>query len=300
MITSTDPHIGIHAKTGIRIRSRYLPRRNRGRELSVNAFHVMSRFVKEVPFMDDVEKEGLRKLIWKMSAFLGVDVLTYCVMGNHFHVLIEVPERAKWLERFAGDAGEEKLLRHLGTFYSRAFMMGLRTELNQDRERKDERRAQQRLEEFRVRFCDLSVWMTEVKERFSKWLNKRRGRKGTLWMGRFRSKHIEGDNARLNVAAYIDLNPVRAEMVSDPKDYRWCGYAEALAGEERSQRGLCHVLRLRCWMTKGAEELSTKVRYRRVLFGQGQIRFDWRGQVTRAGFSAEQVAEVFCNSIERN
>jgi hypothetical protein len=32
------------------------------------------------------------------------------------------------------------------------------------------------------------------------------------------------------MAAYIDLNPVRAKICDDPKDYRWCGYAEAVAG----------------------------------------------------------------------
>jgi exodeoxyribonuclease V beta subunit len=40
------------------------------------------------------------------------------------------------------------------------------------------------------------------------------------------------------MAAYIDLNPVRAGLVKDPKDYRWCGYAEALSGSRRAQRGL--------------------------------------------------------------
>jgi hypothetical protein len=40
------------------------------------------------------------------------------------------------------------------------------------------------------------------------------------------------------VAAYIDLNPVRAGLVDDPKDYRFCGYASALAGDERVRQGL--------------------------------------------------------------
>jgi hypothetical protein len=39
------------------------------------------------------------------------------------------------------------------------------------------------------------------------------------------------------VAAYIDLNSVRAGLVDDPLDYRWCGYAEAAAGANRAQMG---------------------------------------------------------------
>ncbi|MEZ5431159.1 MAG: hypothetical protein R3F31_08270 [Verrucomicrobiales bacterium] len=48
--------------------------------------------------------------------------------------------------------------------------------------------------------------------------------------------------ALLTMAAYIDLNPVRAGMVDDPKDYRWCGYAEAVAGGRRARRGLGTML----------------------------------------------------------
>ena len=57
-------------------------------------------------FWDDVEKEALRRLLWKMAEFSGVRLVTYCIMGNHFHALAEVPKREIWLERFAGVGGE--------------------------------------------------------------------------------------------------------------------------------------------------------------------------------------------------
>ncbi len=40
----------------------------------------------------------------------------------------------------------------------------------------------------------------------------------------------ESGVAALRMAAYIDLNPVRAGMVKDPADYRWCSYGEAVGG----------------------------------------------------------------------
>ena len=49
------------------------------------------------------------------------------------------------------------------------------------------------------------------------------------------------------MAAYIDLNPVRAGMVEDPADYRWSGYAEAMAGKARSRRGLGRIIGLMAW-----------------------------------------------------
>lgn len=55
------------------------------------------------------------------------------------------------------------------------------------------------------------------------------------------------------LAAYIDLNPVRAGLVQDPKDYRFCGYAAALAGDKRLQSGLMSCLKPEGWAAAAAE-----------------------------------------------
>jgi hypothetical protein len=66
-------------------------------------------------------------------------------------------------------------------------------------------------------------------------------------MDRFRSKQLRGARQELITAAYIDLNPVRAELVSEPQEYRWCGYTEALEGKAEAQRGLCETMRISEW-----------------------------------------------------
>ena len=69
--------------------------------------------------------------------------------------------------------------------------------------------------------------------------NRRQDRFGTLWAERFKSVVVEDQPTSLEaVAAYIDLNPVRAGLVDDPKDYRFCGYASALAGNKLAREGL--------------------------------------------------------------
>jgi hypothetical protein len=55
-------------------------------------FHLMSRLCDGLTFWDDVEKEALVLLLRKMARFCGMKVLTHCVMGNHFHVLVRVPQ----------------------------------------------------------------------------------------------------------------------------------------------------------------------------------------------------------------
>jgi hypothetical protein len=84
--------------------------------------------------------------------------------------------------------------------------------------------------------------MKSLKQRFSRWFNRQHERKGTLWEERFKSTLVESGLAARTVAGYIDLNPVRAGMVKDAESYRWCSFAEAVAGKRRSREGLQRVM----------------------------------------------------------
>ena len=64
------------------------------------------------------------------------------------------------------------------------------------------------------------------------------------------------------MAAYIDLNCVRAGLVHDPKDYRFCGYAEAVAGDPRARSGLLGVTATKSWD-------EAQAGYRQLLFSTG-------------------------------
>jgi hypothetical protein len=103
--------------------------------LEAYCYHVMSRTCGGDVFFDDVEKEALRRLLWKMSEFSGLRLVTYCIMGNHFHALVEVPRKDIWLERFSGPQGELRLFDHLRTLYSKTFVALLRQELDDLRKR---------------------------------------------------------------------------------------------------------------------------------------------------------------------
>ena len=254
-------------------------------------YHVMSRTCGGEVLFDDVEKEALRRLLWKMAEFSGVRLVTYCIMGNHFHALVEVPKREIWLERFAGDGGEERLYAHLRSLYSREFVGLLKQEMEGLRKLGMDTLALAKLESIKKRFCDLSIFVKEVKERYSRWFNKRRERKGTLWMDRYKSVMVEGKGEPLHtMAAYIDLNPVRAGMVEDPKDYRWCGYAEAVSGSRRAQRGLSKVTAkpVDGWDQSGGAEA-----YRCLLFANGvEIKDAQNRKVMRRGVTADEARQV--------
>jgi putative transposase len=54
----------------------------------------MTRTVNGDMLLKDREKEILRKMLWQVADFCGAEILTYCIMSNHFHVLLRIPEQA--------------------------------------------------------------------------------------------------------------------------------------------------------------------------------------------------------------
>jgi hypothetical protein len=146
---------------------------------------------------------------------------------------------------------------------------------------------------------DLSEYMKIVKQCFTQWFNRKHGRRGVLWEERFKSDLVQDGHAARRVASYIDLNPVRAGIVKDPKDYRWSGYGAATGGVRAAREGLwlmmCEEAATRMDAGRAAAELSNwravSRRYRVVLFEEGRERERDRAK-ERAGISAQQVAEV--------
>ncbi len=70
----------------------------------------------------------------------------------------------------------------------------------------------------------LPQMMQAVGRRYVRHFNDSQGRSGTLWEGRYRSTLIQTERYLLACMVYIDLNPVRAGLVGDAKDYPWSSY----------------------------------------------------------------------------
>jgi putative transposase len=214
-----------------------------------------------------------------MENFSGCRVLAYCIMCNHFHVLLEVPPRPK-----AG-LGDSELLKRLGGLYPKAFVAVVAKELAEARQAVAEGRARdgeayvQRIHErFTYRMHDLSEFMKTLLQRFTRWHNTRTKRRGNLWEETFKSVIVEDGLAARTMAAYIDLNPVRAGMAKDPAEYRWSSYGEAMGATGRSGAKAKAGL-VRAWMAhKGweadARHWAGKIsrEYRLMLLDEGRER----------------------------
>jgi len=259
--------------------------------LSPAYYHCLSRAVNRDFLFGDVEKECFVALMREYEAFCGVRVVTYCVMSNHFHILVEVPPRPalaltaeELIERLKGLSGSA-----VSAAQAKQMIGRLRAAGAVDGER-------DYLESFFRRMWDVSEFMKLLKQRFSSWYNRSRNRKGTLWEERFKSVLVEGaGESVVTVASYIDLNSVRAGLVSEPHEYRWCGYAEAMAGIDRAMAGLERI----AVALKGAGEATTNVLelYRCRLFAQGEQREGQgeNGGPLRRGFDRAKVLAIIEN-----
>lgn len=234
-------------------------------------YHVMTRTVNGAFLFDDPAKETLRKQLWQVADYCGVQILTFAILSNHFHVLLRVPK--------ASSVSDAELLRRYSVLYPKPTrFQQARLEVVQAWLRCGDPQGEAWRKRQLALMGDVSQFMKLVKQRFSVWFNRTHNRFGTLWAERFKSVLVEPCGKVVEtMAAYIDLNAVRAGLVSDPKDYRFCGYAEAVAGQLKAQQGLRTVL--------GGDALPdwehAQGDYRVTLFGVGSAAQPASGTVSQ-------------------
>ena len=129
-------------------------------------YHVINRGNnQEKIFKNDRDMEKFLEYLEIASERFSIIFHTYCLMDNHFHLLVETPE------------------------------------------------------------ANLSVAMQWINVSYATYFNRKDGRHGHLFQGRFKAVLIDADEYLKNLSRYIHLNPVRAKMVLAPSDYKWSSYS---------------------------------------------------------------------------
>ena len=210
-------------------------------------YHCVSRVVDRRFVFDDIEREQFRMIMRMMENFTGCRILSYCIMSNHSHILIEVPPMPD------GGISDEELLKRLRALYSDDLVDGVAKELTDAKAKGRADLVAAIHGRYAYRMHNLSEFMRTLMQRMTRWYNRNHERTGTLWEERFTSVIVESGIAARMMAAYIDLNPVRAGMVADPAEYRWSSYGEAVGGGckgngKKAREGLVRA----CMSHKGA------------------------------------------------
>ncbi|EFI34191.1 protein of unknown function DUF1568 [Desulfonatronospira thiodismutans ASO3-1] len=206
-------------------------------------YHIISRTALSGFPLGDIEKDKLLDIIRYFSRIYFVDILGFAIMGNHWHLAVKVypheyAYRDEVKERFARRYGEDV---HFG---------------DQD------------MEKFSKKWTDLSEFVREIKQTFSRYYNKRHNRRGFFWGERFKSMIVQEGHTLVNMLAYIDLNPIRAGIVKKPEDYRWCslGYHTQTGNKD----GLLSIdFGMKEWNEFNPSEIVRK--YRQFVYETGAV-----------------------------
>lgn len=196
----------------------------------------------------DQEKAILQRQVWQTTAFCGLELLSYCIMSRHIHLLVRV------ISGRSSTLSEAELWPKVESFYHRPIDAVVRSRLRRGLFGQDAGKREATRRRLLKLMDDLSVFMKLLKQRFSAWYNLAHGSSGTHWYDRFQSRLIQDTTHDLSTtSAYIALKPVRIGICRDAADYRFSSYAEALQGHAQAIRALCSTTR----ENTGPEALAT-------------------------------------------
>ncbi len=193
-------------------------------------YHCISRCVRRA-FLCGIDKltgrsyEHRRQWVEDKLLFLpnvfAIDVCAYAVMNNHTHVVLHIDEKqtADWstkeiLERW------HKLFK--GTLLGQQFLEGealSNTELLT---------VEDIAKVYKSRLCDISWFMRVLNEGIARKANKEDECCGRFWEGRFKSQALLDEAALISCMAYVDLNPVRANIAKTPEESNYTSIKQRL------------------------------------------------------------------------
>ncbi len=146
----------------------------------------------------------------------------------------------------------------------------------------------------------LGQLMKRLSGRQTRYVNRLDRRSGTLWESRYKSSPIQTDEYLLACIRYVELNPVRAQVVADAQDYRWSSYQARMKGHERVMADFDP-----CYLALGESTEERQIRYREYLqsaIPDGEWAFIQeavaRGQLTGNGRYIEEVKKIIGRRIE--
>lgn len=199
-------------------------------------YHATSRCAFQTFAFEAASKDMFVKIMRRAEAFSGVEIANYCVMDNHFHILVKVPTRK--------DVDDAELDRRIAVLYGDVKAGAIFKKWKSLVESGGADAVQQERDAYRARMYDISHFMKTLKQRFSLWYTTHHGNlEGSIWQGRFHSTLVENSTSALSaVSAYIDLNPVRAGIVVKAKDYAWSGFGAAARGDTAAKAGILGIM----------------------------------------------------------
>ena len=181
-------------------------------------YHVVSRCVRRAYLCGEDKVSGksfehrrqwLIDRIKQVTSVFAIDVCSYAIMNNHFHIVLKVNSTKKW--------NATQVLMTWCSLYSLPVLCDryLKGEIETEAEL---RRVKEYVAEYRARLASVSWYMKAINEYIARMANEEDKCTGHFWESRFKSQALLDERALLTCMAYVDLNPIRAAIAKDLKD----------------------------------------------------------------------------------
>ena len=223
------------------------------------SYHIIARTIMRNDFLlEEGEKEYLLNLMKDLSQVYFVKIQSFCILSNHFHLICQMIPSAK--------ISDDELKERFRLYYNEGKPIKQHRKLL-----KSEHAA------FRKRFGDISKFIGDLKQRFSRWYNKKHNNHGHFWSERFKSLLLYGNRALLSCMLYVELNAIRAGMVKRPEDYRYSGLYHLITGGRAAEwldlKTIRHLI-TRWDNIKESARLTYRdilIRYLKLIYQEGMI-----------------------------
>jgi putative transposase len=223
-------------------------RKMRGFGCYYHLYNRVNGYKSDLPFGNE-EKEYAFNLIHDLSRYFLLEIISVCWMSNHCHIVLFAPGQAPDLETAAK--------RHNDYYAERG-------------DRLDAVSHAERLRVIAQRMVDISFFMSQVQQRMALIVNRDKERHGPLWDGRFKSTILDGERALWTCVKYLELNPLRANLVPDPGTYRFSSWGRYCSSGTHPF-GRNFIEHMRCCLGEVAARWSA-----------AQVYAEFRGELARS------------------
>ncbi len=196
-------------------------------------YHVVSRCVRRAFLCGTDRYSGqsyehrrgwIVERVKQLAGVFAIDVAAYAVMSNHYHLVVRIDA-----ERAAGWSDDEVLRRWAHLFDGPPAVQRLLAGKGEELDAATLEAIGRWAETYRARLVDLSWFMRVLNESIARQANAEDEVTGRFWEGRFKSQALLDEQAVLTAMAYVDLNPIRAQMAETPERSDYTSVAERIA-----------------------------------------------------------------------
>jgi putative transposase len=164
-------------------------------------YHIQCRTIggeNDFPLNVDDHRQHLLEMIKHYARTYSCQIAAFCIMGNHYHLVIHFDVYKEFTNKELSNRAQ---ILYENSQTSLTYWDASKWKV------------------FNERLFSISEFMRNMQANFTTWYNKKYNRRGRIWAERFKSLYLEGLKEVLDCILYIELNPVRAKVVTRPEEY---------------------------------------------------------------------------------